>query len=281
MKVLITGASGTLGQALCRQLGEKYEVVGLCRPDFDLKDKNGVLVRVKKENPDVLIHTAALTNVDYCQNNPDEAYEVNAKGTANLCEAIKGKNCLFIHISTDYVFDGTKKGVYIETDKPNPINIYAKTKLEAEKIVSSSTEKNFILRVSWLFGKKGKDFVSMVVEKIKKNESLSIICDKFSVPTYAFDLVFAIEVLFKQDQYGIYNLANSGSCSWFEWAKKIVEYYGVKSDVQPTQLEDFNFSAERPKNTVLNCDKFFNLTGMRLRSWQEAVKEYIEKCYKQ
>jgi len=280
-KIIVTGASGTLGSALCKYLSEAYDVVPLYHKDIDIKERGKVISFITQEKPFCIVHAAAITDVEYCEENEEETIAVNVKGTQNLCVAAKDCGCKFIYISTDYVFNGRKDSPYTEEDLPDPISVYARSKLEAENIVRSKLTKYFIVRLSWLFGNRKKDFVGYVLGCAEGKEKLKIINDKYSTPCYNKDISFALrELVEKDDGFGVYHVQNGGSCSWCEWAKKILEYSGFSLDIEPTHLSEFNFNAKRPVNSVLNCDKFYKFSGFKLRSWQEALKEEIATCNK-
>ncbi len=280
IKILVTGANGTLGSALCKLFKDKYEVVPLYHKEYDITDKQKIISKLEQEKPNILIHAAALTNVDYCQIHPEEADKVNREGTENLCLACRKIDCKFIYISTDYVFDGKKETAYLETDNTNPLNKYAQSKLEGEKTVQKLLEKYFILRLSWLFGKKDNDFIAEVIKMSKASKEIKIINDKYSIPTYSIDFASSLEYFFDKVNYGIYHITNASPCSWYDFASKIIEYLNLDTKILPIKLVDFNFKAKRPRNSVLDTNKFSQVSGIRLRAWQEALKEYLQECYK-
>jgi dTDP-4-dehydrorhamnose reductase len=282
MKILITGSTGMLGSALCDGLSEQYEVIPFRHKDCDITQKNQLITKVSEVRPQVIIHTAAFTDVDGCELNPQKAYDVNAKGTETVAITSHKVGALLIHISTDYVFDGKKREPYLETDTPNPINIYGKTKLEGERFVQSILRRYLIIRSSWLFGEGRKNFVNNIIERTKKERTLSIVNDKFGCPTYTSDLAKAIKTLLqltqdKGDITGIYHITNSGSCSWYEYAQKILECAAIK-DVRllPITLNELNLKAPRPKYSILDNQHYYKVTGELLRPWEEAVREYIK-----
>lgn len=281
-RLIVTGAAGLLGSALCKYFENKYDVIGLTHQECDITDEAQVEEKIIKQNPRFLINPAGFTFVDECEKDPRRANKVNIEGPKNLAEGCKKIDCLMVQISTDYVFDGEKSVAYTEQDQPNPVSVYAQTKLEGEKAAEEILSRFFIVRTSWLFGKKGRDFVSSVIERIDKKIPLKIIDDKFSIPTYNFDLAKAIgDLINKVNDYGIYHITNSGSCSWYDFAKEVAKnYLGKDIKIEPVALDDFAFVAKRPRNTVLENMKFHEALGYKLRPWQEALKEYIDKCYK-
>ncbi|MDD4955585.1 MAG: dTDP-4-dehydrorhamnose reductase, partial [Candidatus Omnitrophica bacterium] len=227
---------------------------------------------------DAVVHCAAYTDVDGAEKNAKEAFLINEEGTRNLTEAIN-KDCLFIYISTDYVFDGNKKTAYTEKDAVNPLNVYGKSKLAGEKIVSG-LNKYIIVRTSWLFGPNGKNFVSTISNAAREKETIEVVCDQTGSPTYAIDLAKAIsdviEIYFKRSvDSGIYNITNSGFCSWAEFSRCIIKEAGLNAKVKEIKSEELVRPATRPKNSMLSKEKFKALTGKELPKWQEAVKHYL------
>ncbi len=278
-KILITGSTGMLGEALCKELSKEYELTGLSHKDCDITQRQETVRVIAKVSPDLVIHTAALTNVDKCEVSADYAYKVNVDGTENVARAVKEIGADLIYISTDHVFDGTKSTPYQENDKLNPINIYGKTKLEGENIVKNLVKKYVIIRTSWLFGKRGRGFVETVLGMAKREKLLKIANDKFSTPTYSLDLAKAILKTVNKlpaDLYGIYHVTNEGSCNWFEYALRVLELAQLKDiKVAPIKFEELNLPAKRPMYSVLDKSRFYNLIGYKLRPWQDALREYL------
>ncbi|MBU2062887.1 MAG: dTDP-4-dehydrorhamnose reductase, partial [Candidatus Omnitrophica bacterium] len=211
-------------------------------------------------------------------------YRINGQGTQNiacLCKQIKAK---LIYTSTDYVFDGSKGGAYREDDLPNPLNIYGRSKLEGEKAVAREIEEYLIVRTSWLFGAGGKNFVDTIIDKAGKGEQLRVVTDQVGSPTSTRSLAEALDKLIehtvqknRSDAYGIYHVTNSGTCSWFEFAKEIVNLSEIKADISPVTSEEFARSAQRPAISILDNSLYNEITGHSLCSWQEALKQYIIK----
>ena len=305
--ILITGSSGMLGVDLCQELKKDYKVCGvdltydlpLTTYDFikcDITKKQNVLDVVKKVRPDIVIHTAAMTDVDGCELDPKKAYKINSDGTRNIALACKATGATLIYISTDFVFDGKKRTPYKETDSAKPLGVYADSKLKGEEAVRKILKKYFILRASWLYGKHGTNFVDTVLAKSKKEKILKVVDDQVGSPTYTKDLARAIHVLLdnvfvqytaysvqrkstqyaqRSTQYGTYHISNSGSVSWFEYAKEILRLTGLKAKVLPISSEELGRPARRPAMSVLDSSKFFKSTGYRMRNWRAALKEYM------
>jgi len=296
VRILVTGSSGVLGQDLCRELVDEYEVVGLdvraARAadgrgqvaDFvkiDITDRDEAIEKISGIDPAIVIHAAAYTDVDGCELDPDRAREVNAIGTQNVALACRGCDIPIFYLSTDFVFDGNKKAPYTESDRPNPLNIYGKSKLDGEGYVGSLLDKFLIIRTSWLFGRGGKNFVDTIVDEAKRGKVLKVVNDQFGSPTYTKDLSRAIEglinkVLAEDRIYGIYHITNGGGCSWYEFAVRILEYSnGENVAVMPITSNELDYPARRPKMSILDNSRYIELTGERLRPWSEALREYL------
>lgn len=279
-KILVTGAKGMLGSVLCRVLSSSYEVTPIDKEECDLADKDRVKQVIDNLAIDAVIHCAAYTEVDKAEDEKDAAFLINAKATKNILDNLKNKECLFIYISTDYVFDGRKNSPYTEVDSSNPLGVYGKTKLEGEKSVSEF-KKHLILRTSWLFGPDGKNFIATILRLAKEKETLEVVNDQIGSPTYTLDLAGAIKKLLdihftKGLEYGIYNVTNCGECSWFTLAQYIAKTAGLKNKIKPISSNQLPRKAKRPASSLLANEKFHALAGYYLPSWEAAVKHYIE-----
>ena len=280
-----------LGRALCEELADKHEVVGLDVVklkaqssklkgfvDCDITDREKTIAEIASRRPDIIIHAAAYTDVDSCEQDPEEAHRVNAYGTETIALACQSCQAFLCYISTDFVFDGKKKTAYIEEDQPNPINIYGKSKLEGEKYVQSILKKFIIVRSSWLFGKGGRNFVDIFLKRVQSEKRLEVVNDQFGSPTCVKDLARAINRLIGSTERlsDIYHITNSGSCSWYEFAKEILRVKGVKKVVlEPATSERINRPARRPKMSILENRRYQEDTGEKLRHWEEALREYL------
>ncbi|OGW85332.1 MAG: dTDP-4-dehydrorhamnose reductase [Omnitrophica bacterium RIFCSPLOWO2_01_FULL_45_10] len=296
-KVLITGSNGMLGTDLWQELNGDYEILGLdisgsrvkgqgSRVNVvDITDKDKIRSLIYKIKPDIVLHTAAWTDVDGCELNREKAYEINYGGTENIARACKDADADLIYISTDFVFDGKKKSPYKETDLPNPLNVYAQTKLKGEEAVKNLVKKYFILRTSWLYGSNGKNFVDTILQIAEKKKVLKVVDDQIGSPTYAKDLAKAIHLLLDKAfvrsaergvrSYGVYHVTNDGSVSWYEYAKEILKLSGSKTKVIPISSEELNRPAKRPAMSVLDNSKFKKFCDYRMRSWKDALREYL------
>ena len=250
----------------------------------DITDKKSISKAILEIKPDIVIHSAAYTDVDGCELNKARAYKVNSEATQNVASACKESGLALIYISTDFVFDGKKRSPYTEEDKTGPLSIYGDSKLKGEAAVSQALEKYFILRTSWLYGRYGKNFVDTILAKAKTEKVLKVVDDQAGSPTYTKDLAIAIHkllnIFFTQyaqhnTQYGTYHVSNSGSVSWYEYAKEIVKLAGLKAGVVPISSEELARPARRPAMSILDNSKFIRLTGYEMRGWESALKDYL------
>jgi dTDP-4-dehydrorhamnose reductase len=278
LKILVTGSNGQLGIDIVNTLSKKYEVVGLDSKDLDITNLDNVLNTVKEIKPDIIINSAAYTNVDGCEENIDLAYKVNGLGARNLAISSFENNSRLLHISTDFVFDGEKNEPYIEFDNTNPLSIYGKSKLAGENYIKEICPRHYILRTAWLYGKNGNNFVKTMLRLAENNKTLKVVDDQIGSPTYTMDLVKVIEMIIKTDAYGTYHVSNDGSCSWNEFAKKIFEFADFKDiQVLPISTEEFGRPAQRPKYSVMRNYMLELDFNYYIRNWEEALKEYFSK----
>jgi|UniRef100_A0A7V6CMV6 dTDP-4-dehydrorhamnose reductase len=278
MRIIVTGATGLLGSEVVKYLKSKnYEVIEWHSKNQDLTDINETIDNIKKIKPQAIIHLAAFTNVDKCEEEKGKAFLINTQGSWAVALGAKEVKATLIHFSTDYVFDGTKETPYYEIDKPNPINYYGLTKFLAEKKIIETLKKYFIVRTALLFGKKRENFVLKVFEKGKKKEKIFAPTDLTTSPTYVKDLLIPIEKLLKSEEYGIYHIVNTGYLSRYELAKKIVEFSNFDCEVIPISQEESGFKAIRPKFSALANTKYELNFNDKLRSCEEALREFINE----
>lgn len=274
MKILITGAYGMLGSDL-REVLKNFELICTGSKDLDIRNEEGVIDFISEKSPDFVINAAAYTAVDDCETNFEEAYAVNAIGPKNLAMACNKIDIPLVHISTDYVFDGTKRTPLVESDKLGPQSVYGKTKLEGEKFIQENTDKFFILRTAWLYGLHGKNFVSTMLDLAESHDEISVVNDQIGSPTYSLDLAVAITNLLHSDKYGIYHVTNEGECSWYEFSKMIFEMSNIDVKVIPVSTEEFPRPAPRPHYSVLD-NKKWNASGfVPMRDYKEALGSYL------
>jgi len=276
MRVLVIGGSGFLGRKLVQVFSKEHEVVGTYMKNkeeglkkLDLSRRNEIHRVLSRFRPNLVMLASALTDVDYCELHQQEAYKVNIEGPENLLAEYKGK---IIYISTDFVFDG-QKGDYKETDKPNPINYYGYTKLEAEKIVSDSFNPYIIARVAYLYGldKENKKFVNWAIAQMQNNRQVQAFNDKLVTPTFTNDIGYALSALVQANQQGLFHIAGTQSLSLYEMAQKIAQEFNFSKElVKPISLKGKSLAAKRPMNSTLNTEKIQSL-GIRMSSFDEGV----------
>ena len=282
MKVLITGADGQLGTDLCRVL-RNVEVIPCTQNDIEITDIKSVKSVLTRHRPAVVINTAAYVRVDDCETERDRAFAVNALGARNLAVSAQNIGSKLVQVSTDYVFGGGRQpesGNYTEFDTPSPINIYGKSKLSGEDLVKSLCLKHFIVRTCGLFGVagssgKGGNFVETILKLASKNDEIKVVSDQVSSPSYTLDVADRIAKLITTEYYGIFHIVNSGACSWFEFAEEIVSLAGLQTRVLPISSDQYPQKARRPQFSALDSYQL-RLLGMgEIRSWQEALKDYM------
>jgi len=279
MRVGIIGANGQLGADLVKAfIG--HEVTAWTRNDFDVRDRKRVLATVIDTNPHIVVNTAAFHNTDACEGNASLAFEVNAVGSRNVAQACQACGGLLVHISTDYVFDGQKTEPYTEDDRPNPLNVYGTSKLAGEHLSASICARYYIIRVSALFGTTGGsskiNFVERMLSKANAGETLTIVDDLVTSPTYTVDAASTIRGLIEAEvPSGTYHVTNAGACSWYRFAETILQEAGITADLRPTTIAALNPKARRPKYTALTSAKLGASGLSQLRSWRDALVEYL------
>lgn len=279
MNILITGVKGQLGHELYEMLDGRETVTGIDIEDVDITDAQKVHEYINDFQPDVVIHPAAYTNVDACESNVDLAYKVNAVGTQNIASACLNTGAKMVYVSTDFVFDGQKEEPYIEFDTPNPLSVYGKSKLAGEMLASRILNRLFIVRTAWLYGLNGNNFVKSILSQAKEKDTLTVVNDQWGTPTYTKDLAEVICRLIYTDGYGIYHATNNGQCTWYDFAKKILEYAGMEHvNVLPITTDELDRPAKRPRYSVLRNFMLELTIGDTMRPWDDALKEYIRKC---
>lgn len=277
MKVLVTGVNGQLGYDVVKELKQRgHQAVGVDRKEMNLTSTEQIKECIENINPEAIIHCAAYTAVDKAEDEEELCRRVNAIATKEIAEYAKVLDIPMIYISTDYVFDGSKDGEYDEEDIPNPINVYGKTKHEGEVYVQELLEKYYIVRISWVFGENGNNFIDTMLRLSKDREQLNIINDQIGSPTYTKDLALLLVDMIENDKYGIYHATNEGYCTWYEFANEIFNVSNTSIEVNPIVTSEYPTKAKRPMNSKMNKDKL-NINGfMKLRSWKDALKDYIE-----
>lgn len=273
MRIAVTGAEGMLGHDLMQAFSD-LDPVGFTLSTLDVTDLGMVMKTLKKARPEFLVHAAAFTNVDLCETEREHAYRVNGLGTRNVAMACEEIGCPMVYLSTDYVFDGSKKTPYDEWDRPSPVNVYGLSKLMGEAFVSTLTNRFYIVRTSWLYGGHGKNFVDTIIGLLTERDSIDVVHDQTGCPTYARDLARKIRELIGRG-YGVYHITNSGHCTWYDFARAIAEIKGLQKKIIPVMSDKFDRPARRPHNSVLG-NTMLRLEGIREpRNWKEALGEYL------
>lgn len=279
MRVLVTGSNGQLGRSITWVL-KHHEVLAKNRQELDITDPYSIFTVAKDFKPEIVINCAAFTDIEECETKRDEAYRVNIVGTRNLAiETIK-YNATYVHISTDYIFDGKVKTPYKEDHQANPINVYGESKLGGELLVKNICSKYFIIRTSRLYSQWGNNFVKAVIEKSRHQSSLEVVKDQVSSPTYALDLARSMSLMLNTNKYGIYHITNSGCCSWYDMAKKVIEITGQNVKVEPINSNAFNNPARRPAYSVLDNSKFIRTFNHTMPHWEKSLRNFIRNSYR-
>ncbi|MDY4771937.1 MAG: dTDP-4-dehydrorhamnose reductase [Lachnospiraceae bacterium] len=279
MKVLVTGASGQLGYDVVRELTKRgHEAVGVSSKEMDITDQAQVEKMITEANVDVVMHGAAYTAVDAAEDNEAQCRLVNANGTENIAVVCKKLDIPMVYISTDYVFDGQGTRPWEPEDERHPLNVYGQTKYEGELAVQKYLEKYFIVRIAWVFGINGNNFIKTMLKLSKTHDTLTVINDQIGSPTYTYDLARLLVDMMETDKYGIYHATNEGLCSWYEFAVEIFRQAGISMNVIPVTSAEYKAAkAKRPFNSRMNKDKLEENGFERLPQWQDALARYLEE----
>lgn len=278
-RILVFG-SGLLGKGIEKYLPNNFERRVVSHSECDIMDIEGVKRIVSEYNPNIIINTAAITNVDYCESHSQEAFMINSGGAGYLASVARDRGIKIVHISTDYVFDGKKDGKYLEEDEANPLSVYAQSKYEGEQLISFSGADYLIVRVQWLYGEFRDTFIDSAVKRILNNEKVDTIVDQYGSPTYVKYVVYGISRLLNVNFKGIVHIASEGICSRYEQLLYISELLNLnKSLINPTKWSDYLNRATRPRRIELSKERLFALTGYRMTEWKEETDEYITLKY--
>ena len=278
MNVLVTGVNGQLGFDVCRELdrrGIPYVAAG--RSEFDITDAEAVNGYIRKNKPEAVIHCAAFTAVDKAEEAFESAFAVNAEGTRNIAIACQAIDAKMMYISTDYVFPGEGEQFYEPEDPTGPLGVYGQTKLEGEKAVQDILNRFFIVRISWVFGLNGHNFVKTMLRLAETKTELNVVGDQVGSPTYTADLAPLLCNMILTDKYGIYHATNEGICSWAEFAQEIFRLSGKHVTVHPIPTSEYPTPAKRPLNSRMSKDKIERNGFQRLPSWQDALTRYLKE----
>ena len=288
MKVLVTGVKGQLGYDVVQELTKRgHTAIGVDIEEMDITDAASVQHVLHDCNPDAVIHCAAWTAVDAAEDEQDKVRLVNATGTKNIAEVCKELDCKMMYISTDYVFNGEGTNFW-EPDDLNrePLNVYGQTKYEGELAIEETLEKYFIVRIAWVFGINGKNFIKTMLNLGKNHDKLTVVNDQVGSPTYTYDLARLLVDMIETDKYGRYHATNEGICSWYEFACEIFkqaalmghsEYDSEHLCVEPVSADRYPAKAKRPSNSRMSKEKLTENGFDRLPTWQDAVKRYLQE----
>lgn len=277
MKVLVTGVKGQLGYDVVNELKKRgMEAVGVDIEEMDITDKESVHKVICEAAPEAVIHCAAYTAVDAAEDNEAVCRRVNADGTRNIADVCKELDIKMVYISTDYVFDGQGTRPWEPDDERHPLNVYGQTKYEGELAVQNTLDKYFIVRIAWVFGVNGKNFIKTMLRLAETNKRLTVVNDQYGSPTYTYDLAKLLVDMVLTDKYGIYHATNEGICTWYEFACEIFKQAGIDMEVVPVSAAEYQAKAKRPENSRMDKNKLTENGFLRLPAWQDALKRYLE-----
>lgn len=277
MRTLIFGAKGQLGRDLSAVFRDCSEVAGHDLPELDIADVAAVRAAVDAFTPGIVINAAAYTDVDGAEDALEVAFRVNETGARNVAEAAAQIGAPVVFYSTDYVFNGAKRTPYLPEDPPAPLGVYARSKAAGEAATRAANPKHFIIRTAWLYGPGGNNFVEKMLRAAAVRPELKVVAEEIGSPTHTLDLAEATLALVRTQAYGVYHAVNAGSCSRFEFAKRIVALAGLTTPVTPCTAAEFPTKAPRPVYSVLSSEKLERVSGYRLRPWEEALEHYIRR----
>ncbi|PRO65841.1 dTDP-4-dehydrorhamnose reductase [Alkalicoccus urumqiensis] len=275
MKVLVTGAGGQVGHDVMNRLQqEQIKCIGTTREELDITDETKTKNVLKKCNPDVVIHCAAYTAVDKAEDEKELCCKVNVQGTRHVAKACKEIDAKMVYISTDYVFNGEGEIPFEVTDQPDPINYYGQTKYEGELEVQDLLEKYFIVRISWVFGENGNNFVKTMLRLGKERGEISVVSDQIGSPTYTYDLAKLLVEMIQTDRFGIYHATNEGYCSWYGFSKEIFRLSGMQVKVNEVASTEYPTPAKRPLNSRMSKEILYK---NKLPHWEEGLKHFMNQ----
>lgn len=285
MVVLVTGANGQLGQSI-QSIAYKYPNIQFVYTDFqemDITNFENCQAVFAKYQPHFCINTAAYTVVDKAESESDKAHLINAVGPENLAKVCKEFDTILVHISTDFIFDGTSKVPYLETDIPNPKSIYGQTKLDGELAIQKNWEKHFIVRTSWVYSQFANNFMKTMLRLASERDSLSVVNDQIGTPTNAVDLakvllkIIQLPITNHPSPFGIYNFSNEGICSWYDFAKEIFNQKSIAITLSPIPTELYPTPAKRPAYSVLDKTKIKAVFQIEIQDWKDSLKECLKQ----
>lgn len=282
MRILVTGVKGQLGHDVVNELNKRgHTPIGVDVEDMDITDAAAVEQEMKGGDLDAVIHCAAYTAVDAAEDNQELCMRVNAEGTRNIARICKELDVKMIYISTDYVFDGEGERPWEPDDARDPLNVYGESKYQGELAVEEYLEKYFIVRIAWVFGVNGKNFIKTMLRLAENQKEINVVNDQIGSPTYTYDLAVLLADMVETEKYGRYHATNEGLCTWYEFAQEIFKQAGVDVKVNPVTSEEFPAKAKRPHNSRMDKSKLTRNGFRLLPSWQDALKRYLEIIWPQ
>lgn len=278
MKVLVTGVKGQLGFDVVNQLEKHHiEAIGVDIEEMDITDAHQVEEVMMKSAPDAVIHCAAYTAVDAAEDNVEICRKVNAQGTENIARICGKMNIKMMYISTDYVFNGQGSRPWEPDDERQPLNVYGQTKYEGELAVENYVKKFFIVRIAWVFGVNGKNFIKTMLNLGKTHDQLTVVNDQTGSPTYTYDLARLLVEMIQTEKYGRYHATNEGICTWYEFACEIFRQAGMNVQVLPVSSDQYPAKAKRPENSRMDKRKLAENGFQPLPSWKDALERYLKE----
>lgn len=277
MRILVTGVKGQLGFDVVNELEKRgHTAIGVDVDEMDITDAEAVEKEMKADDLDAVIHCAAYTAVDAAEDNREICMRVNADGTRNIARVCKELGLKMVYISTDYVFDGKGERPWEPDDARNPLNVYGESKYQGELAVEECLDKYFIVRIAWVFGVNGKNFIKTMLKLAENHKEINVVNDQTGSPTYTYDLAVLLVDMVETEKYGRYHATNEGLCTWYEFAKEIFRQAGLDVKVNPVSSEEFPAKAERPHNSRMDKSKLTDNGFALLPTWQDALKRYLE-----
>jgi dTDP-4-dehydrorhamnose reductase len=289
-RILVIGAKGMLGRDLVKILHSTFhthqdsnrEILEWDMDEIDIREEKKTVNKIESFRPEIVINVAAYTDVDGCESNEEKAFAVNAEGMKHVALGALRCRAKVVYLSTDYIFDGKKREPYLEDDAPNPLNVYGRSKWKGEQYVRELVKDVLIVRTQWLYGRYGNNFVTSILRQAREKKVLSIVNDQIGSPTYTVDLSEAISVLLQYDARGVFHIANSDLCTWYTFGQAILKLSGMERvKVIPISSKELGRPAIRPAYSVLHCQKLKQVTGMTLRPWSEALRDFLLPVHRQ
>ena len=278
MKALVTGAAGQLGHDVMDELKKRgHEGIGVDVQEMDVTDAEKVRQVITAADVDAVIHCAAYTAVDAAEDNAELCRKINADGTEHIARVCRDMDLKMMYISTDYVFDGQGERPWDPDDERNPLNVYGQTKYEGELAIEQNLDKFFIVRIAWVFGMNGKNFIKTMLNLAKNHDRLTVVNDQTGSPTYTYDLARLLVDMIETEKYGRYHATNEGICTWYEFACEIFKQAGMNVSVAPVSSDEYPAKAKRPSNSRMDKSKLTANGFTPLPTWQDALSRYLKE----